>query len=222
MALVPRDNVLCAHYFLPSRGLDQLWNTIGEELRAPGLQDLAQPVLLLDAKNIKTLFRADNLVQAVNEFKETWQFSINSAALVPEQTWIDIGKEIVADRSQQDSGYTYLWRDCCLHNIFHRFQLWVHKPGFQRRSYPWALTDMSCNITFSPGRRHPFTAAGLVYSQFYGSIKEAFDAAKVFPFNNTNLEALAVDPNLHKLWSCENGQGKQTWDRARLLKSYLK
>jgi hypothetical protein len=209
------------HYFLPPSGLEEVWNNVISQLEGPGLQDLGKPILLLDAKNIKTLFRGNSLIKAVNQFKETWSFSINPRALVLNQTWIDIGKEIIASKAEQDAAYTFLWRDCCLRQTLSAFTLGMPKTGFQSQFYFWALTASSSNMTFSPGKRHPFTAAGLVYSQFYGSIKEAFDAAKVFPFDNVNLEALAVDPNLHKLWSSSDGQGNHTWDRAKLVKGYI-
>ncbi|RPA88491.1 hypothetical protein L873DRAFT_1557096, partial [Choiromyces venosus 120613-1] len=47
---------------------------------------------------------------------------------------------------------------------------------------------------------------GLVYSQFYTTTKEIFDAAKVYPFQNKALEGLAVDPKLNSTWQEIVGQ----------------
>ena len=72
------------------------------------------------------------------------------------------------------------------------------KARFQSQVYPWALIATSFNMTFLPGKLHPLHLAYLIYSQFYASIKDAFDAGKVFPLDNTKLEASAVDANLPK------------------------
>ncbi|KAF8415096.1 hypothetical protein BGX38DRAFT_1318195, partial [Terfezia claveryi] len=141
--------------------------------------------------------------------------------LIPEKTWIDIGKEVVPPKTEHGRAYTYLWKDCCLRKTLYHFQLGMAKPGFQTQFYPWGLIASSSNMTFSVGKRHPLMRCGLVYSQFYGSIKEPFDAGKTYPYNNVNLEALAVDSNLHKLWSAESGHTKGNWDRQRLLKAYI-
>lgn len=39
-------------------------------------------------------------------------------------------------------------------------------------------------------------AVGLLYSQFYVSIKEVFVAGKVYLFTNMAIETLALDPKL--------------------------
>ena len=36
-------------------------------------------------------------------------------------------------------------------------------------------------------------AAGLLYNQFYGSIKEVFIARNQYPFINTTIKTLALD-----------------------------
>jgi len=53
-------------------------------------------------------------------------------------------------------------------------------------------------MNLMPNQTNLFWRGGLIYSQFYASNKEIFDAAKTFPFDNPTLEALAVDPYLTK------------------------
>ena len=43
-------------------------------------------------------------------------------------------------------------------------------------------------------------AGGLLYSQFYSSVKEVFAARNQYPFTNTAIETLALDPQLRKTW----------------------
>jgi hypothetical protein len=37
---------------------------------------------------------------------------------------------------------------------------------------------------------------GLIYSQFYNSVKEIYDVNKCFPFANNAMEELALDPHI--------------------------
>jgi hypothetical protein len=61
--------------------------------------------------------------------------------------------------------------------------------------------------------------AGLLYSQFYSSIKEVFAAGNVYPFTNTALETLALDPKLRKTW--QHVGGGLSHDPVALICAYL-
>ncbi|KAF2092374.1 hypothetical protein NA57DRAFT_50343 [Rhizodiscina lignyota] len=52
----------------------------------------------------------------------------------------------------------------------------------------------ACSLTSVPPARSKLRQGGLVYSQFYASVKEVWDAAKQMPFANSDLEDLAIDP----------------------------
>jgi len=43
-----------------------------------------------------------------------------------------------------------------------------------------------------------YRQGGLIYSQFYGSVKEVTDASKCIPFENDGLEELALDPQIRQ------------------------
>jgi hypothetical protein len=47
------------------------------------------------------------------------------------------------------------------------------------------------NVTF---KRFRFRKGGLIYSQFYNSVKEIFDAVKCYPFQNDYIKKMALDP----------------------------
>jgi hypothetical protein len=50
---------------------------------------------------------------------------------------------------------------------------------------------------------------GLIYSQFYGSVKEIVDANKCFPFDNEGLEEMALDPQIYQgAKDAASGMGK--------------
>jgi len=56
----------------------------------------------------------------------------------------------------------------------------------------------ACNLTSVTPKRSRLRQGGLLYSQFYGSVKEMTDAAKSFPFQNDGLEEMALDPQIRQ------------------------
>ncbi|RTE69498.1 hypothetical protein BHE90_016118 [Fusarium euwallaceae] len=75
------------------------------------------------------------------------------------------------------------------------------------------------SLTIETGRRSLRRAAGLLYSQFYPSVKEVFAAGNVYPFTNTAIETLALDKKLRKTWELVGG-GLSHQPEA-LIKAYL-
>ena len=208
------------HYMLLGDCLPVVWEGVLRRLRAPGFRDLRKPILLLNAKNLKTMFRSSDPRKLVQQFLEAWKGAIDATYLLPQQTWIDIGKEVVASQTGVYAT-TFLWKQCCLVHTLKEFKLNCPKSGFRENFYPWALTQDTCNMTFMPGKRHPLAFMGLVYSQFYSSTKEMFDVAKTYPFQDTSLEGLAIDAKLWQLWRKDSGNTGANWCRERIQKAYL-
>ena len=88
------------HYILPSSGLHLVWNQVQDRLSSIGFHDLARQTLLLNAKNMKTLFRSEDPGVLLQQFLHAWNFAIDDTHLVPNQTWIDVGKEVVASKQE--------------------------------------------------------------------------------------------------------------------------
>jgi hypothetical protein len=61
------------------------------------------------------------------------------------------------------------------------------------------------SLTLETRRTLPQRQAGLYYSQFYASVKEVFAAGNIYPFTNTRVETLALDPQLRKTWQTVGG-----------------
>lgn len=76
----------------------------------------------------------------------------------------------------------------------------------------------STSITIETHRCSKGRAVGLLYSQFYASIK-VFVAGKVYPFTNVAIETLALDPKLQKTWQ-HVGAGL-SHDLIALVRAYL-
>ncbi|GKU15871.1 unnamed protein product [Fusarium langsethiae] len=75
------------------------------------------------------------------------------------------------------------------------------------------------SLTIETGKRSSRRAAGLLYSQFYSSVKEVFAAGNVYPFTNTAIETLALDKKLRKTWELVGGG--LSHQPAALIKAYL-
>lgn len=52
------------------------------------------------------------------------------------------------------------------------------------------------SLTSVTPKKSKHREGGLIYSQFYNSVKEIYDANKCFPFANDAMEELALDPNI--------------------------
>jgi hypothetical protein len=52
----------------------------------------------------------------------------------------------------------------------------------------------ACSLISVTLKKSRLRARGLIYSQFYESIKKLSNAMKCFPFANDGLEELALDP----------------------------
>ena len=59
------------------------------------------------------------------------------------------------------------------------------------------LYDAASLTSVSP-KLSKLRAGGIIYSQFYGSVKEISDAAKCKPFENDGLEEMALDPQIRQ------------------------
>ncbi|EMD66048.1 hypothetical protein COCSADRAFT_115406, partial [Bipolaris sorokiniana ND90Pr] len=77
----------------------------------------------------------------------------------------------------------------------------------------------SGSFTIETYRSSKSRTNGLLYSQFYSSIKEIFAAGNAYPFTNTAIETLALDPKLRKTWQ-HVGAGL-SHDPVALVRAYL-
>jgi hypothetical protein len=75
------------------------------------------------------------------------------------------------------------------------------------------------SIGLEPGLKSQLRAWGLLYSQFYNSVKEVFTAGNQYPFTNTAIETLALDPQLQKTW--QHVRAGLSHDPIALMKAYL-
>lgn len=72
--------------------------------------------------------------------------------------------------------------------------------------YPFSMLQDTGSLTIETGKRSQRRAAGLLYSQFYSSVKEVFAAGNVYPFTNGAIETLALTPCPIPVFSSQSTQ----------------
>ena len=85
---------------------------------------------------------------------------------------------------------TLLYKRCCLTS--YASQTSTDEASQKQVFYPFTLLRDTGSLTLETGKRSQCRTVGLLYSQFYPSIKEVFAAGNVYPFTNTAIETLAL------------------------------
>lgn len=67
-----------------------------------------------------------------------------------------------------------------------------------QRYYDQNMLYDATSLTSVTPKTSKLQAGGIIYSHFYGSVKEISDAAKCKPFNNDGLEEMALDPQIRQ------------------------
>jgi hypothetical protein len=70
--------------------------------------------------------------------------------------------------------------------------------GSGQRYYNQNMLRDACALTSATPQRHTLRQGGLIYSQFYSSVKEVWDAMPRAPFAHDGLEELALDPQIRQ------------------------
>ena len=70
------------------------------------------------------------------------------------------------------------------------------KMGEGQRYYTQNMLYNTGSLISVTPKKSKHREGGLIYSQFYNSVKEIYDANKCFPFANDAMEELALDPHI--------------------------
>ena len=195
-------------HFLPPQQLGRIWNRVVEIVSTTsGFSDFADAQLFLSAKGIKLQFKPEQGIKStihdcLGRFKTFVNSILNEDYLDLADCYIDVGKETCASAhslARQSlptdiEPQVYLWRRCCLESYVK--DMYGAKSRGKHVYYHVAMLQDTCNLSSTPSANSDLRRDGLVYSQFYGSWKEMFDALKTFPFANDGLEGLALDPEI--------------------------
>lgn len=186
------------HYPVKEQYMPGLWEHMLAKLSKPSLAEFRGMFMVIQAYGTKLVWNDSSFSRLRDDFKTNLDSILNVDHLVLSKTFVDVGKECISLHSSR----IHWWKRCCLRQ-------WVAsmKPEnhVATRSYPVSGLRDAAATNLRVSQRHAMHSQGLVYAQRYGSYKEAFDARKVFPFSNKNIESLLVPINLLQLWSRAGG-----------------
>lgn len=200
-------------YHLQPEYLQELWQVVLEIIRdTPGLGDFREPQLFFTAKGTKLMFQnrpsEPTLLDVIERFESYLERAIDMRFVEHERFYVDLGKEICAGTSLLpgqhrhfgDEAQVYCWKRCCLE----AYMQWMYDgkpPSPRARGQQYYHQNMlydASSLTSVTLKESKQRKGGLIYSQFYGSVKEMVDASKCKPFDNDALEEMALDPQLRR------------------------
>jgi hypothetical protein len=200
-------------YHLQPEYLGEIWTEILDTVaNTPGLADFRDPQLFFSAKGTKLQFKTSpsrpTMLDAMENFEEYFERVIDLDFVYLDRFYVDVGKEICPRvsllpsqrRHVGDEAQVYSWKRCCLERYIH----WMYDeqpPAANSRGQRYfdqnMLYDASSLTSVTP-KASKLREGGIIYSQFYGSVKEVADATKCKPFDNDGLEELALDPQIRQ------------------------
>ena len=219
-------------YHLQPEYLGEIWQDIIDKIdQTPGLADFREPQLFFSAKGTKLQFKTSpsrpTLLDAMENFASYLERVVDLDFVQLERLYIDVGKEICNRVSrwprQQghigDEAHVYMWKRCCLS----KYMDWMYDGnppplGHGQMYYEQCMLYDACSLTSVTPKRSQLREGGLIYSQFYGSVKEISDATKCKPFDNDGLEELALDPQILK--GARNAAGGHRRDASIIENAY--
>lgn len=199
-------------YHLQPEHLDAIWSHILQTIETrPGLADFREPQLFFSAKGTKLQFKTGrsrpSLLDSMEHFLAFFEDVLNPEYVEPNRVYVDIGKEICPPdsllpnqaRNLEQQPQVYGWKRCCLES----YMQWLYgdkMPGKGKAQTYFGLNMLydSCSLTSVTPRKSQQREGGLIYSQFYASVKEITDATKCFPFSNDGMEEMALDPKIRE------------------------
>ena len=204
------------HYYLPGEKLANVWKELLEFSLKPGFNHFQNMFLLLDAKDLKLITKAQSPKSAGERFWNSLSHDINCDFLETEFQYLDLGQEILSS----ERGRVLLYKRCCID--FGLQQLKKCSKGLKSTVYSWALSTLAANRTIEYSKSSILHQEGLVYSQSYSPLKSLFDAAGTYPFQNSSLEYLSLPPELIKAWQSNGPTGMGiAFDIKKLEQSYI-
>ena len=199
-------------YHLQPEDLDHIWHDILATVsNTPGMADFREPQLFFSAKGTKLWFKTrpsrPTLLDVMHFFQATFEDVLDPAFLQLDRCYVDIGKEVCPEVSLEssevahtgDEPQVYVRRRCCLEE----YMRWMYdgqppKSGRGQLYFHQNMLHDAASLTSVPPKKSKHREGGLIYSQFYSSVKEISDATKRFPFTNDGMEEMALDPQIRR------------------------
>ena len=220
-------------YHLQPEYLDAIWTSILDNINStPGLADFRDPQLFFAAKGTKLQFKTSpsrpTMLDAMENFQSYFERVVDLDCVFLDRFYVDVGKEICPRvsllASQQchmgDEAQVYMWKRCCLEHYLR--EMYDGQPpardGQGQRYYDQNMLYEASSLTSVTPKPSKLRQGGMIYTQFYGSVKEISDATKCKPFDNDGLEELALDPQIRQ--GARNAAGGHRRDAKIIERGY--
>ncbi|KAH6976823.1 hypothetical protein EDB80DRAFT_826657 [Ilyonectria destructans] len=228
-----RSNALS--YVLQHRHLEAIWQ--GVQSRVATFPQFTGIRLYMGAKNLKLAYMHPDITQTLSGWRNQWNAAVDEKFLDPSSTYVDIGRQYTPRIGSVAEANVLLWRRCCLKRLWRQRRAWSRhynatsfveqnrpepvKSGIaplRQAEYPWVTMRDTVVMTITPTHKSREVLEGLLYSQFYNHIKIPFDPARQYPFQNPQLEKMALDPSY--LSDCEGSTCGNHANQASLKLAY--
>ncbi|KAF5627601.1 hypothetical protein F25303_10754 [Fusarium sp. NRRL 25303] len=196
-----RSNALS--YSLQHRHLGAIWQEIQSRIIA--FPQFAGVRLYMGAKNLKLAYMHLDIAQTLSDFDNQWNAAVDKKFLDPDCTFIDIGRQYTPQIGSAAESNSFEPRQCGVSTL-------------RQAEYPFVTTRDAADMTITPTHNSRKAREGLLYSQFYNLVKIPFNAAKQYPFQNPQLEKMALDPAY--LADCEKSTRGSHANQASLKLAY--
>jgi hypothetical protein len=167
------------NYFLPPKSLAVLWTAILDNVAQKNLQQFQPIHLLLDSKNLKVDTKRKTCYDMQQRFERTWASAIDQRHITT--MYRDIDKKMCPRETDLTTGShapaepQTLWRRCCLK----KYQAGYQPPNCSLSTvFPFSFLRDSGSLTMETRQHSLLRGKGLLYIQFYASVKEVLCAGK--------------------------------------------
>jgi len=200
-------------FCLQPQHLGRIWTDVLSRIAvAPDLAGFREPELFISAKGTKLEFKTNasrgDVLNTLLDSRSSIAEVIDLDFVARDRFYVDVGKEICSRSSslphpgdrEGNEAQVYCWKRCCLQH----YMDWMYEgqpPAIGGRGQQYYSQNMlyeASGLTSITPKRSKLRQGGLIYSQFYNSVKEISDAAKCYPFENEVLEELALDLQLQQ------------------------
>ena len=232
------------HYVIQPHALGMLWQEIGRRTQgSAAIQGFRDPQICFIARGTKLQLKTDPTRPTLLECMEDFITYLGRCLIMEhvqlQRLYVDIGKEVCPSTSLvrddrptlDEEPQVYLWKKCCLETYLRwLFELpldpaatpapTAQLPKSGISVYTQSMLRDAVSVTVETPKRHTLRRGGLIYSQFYNSSKEIWDASKVQPFQHEATEELALDPQLRQAMRLQSGS-KPVHAVPSIEKAYL-
>lgn len=210
-------------YHIQGQDLERLWDNIGyhrARLTEPWFRDL---MLVVNAKGIKLSTSSSSVRELRTKLKQRLTSKIDPHFI--SLAYFDLGKEYGDPESnlqEEAVGRTSLWQLSYLDAVLAKFRDLTppgHKNPIREQQYPQYFIHGVGSVTMEPQEGAYLRNNGLIYAQWYNTVKDLFAAGDNYLAENPAIGDLGLDP--HKLAVMQHTAQAISTKQETLIQAYL-